>query len=667
MLTGPSASTTLRITETTNGDSNAGWIDDVSVEEVAPTVFGSGISAVTAWDPIFPATAYPNAAALSTPTQTVGPLPNDPRWTNPHAASVFPKNTHIWENTPPMNFNANWINAWSNIASQGPGGQSWTKYSTTVTGEGSFVLQFLADNVSWIYLDGALVGYQDWNWQSVGTGRYTINLTGTGPHELVFIIWDGGGAAGGKFRIETLQSFVSNGGGTPPPPPPPPPPSDKTAPVITAPVGITQEATSAAGAVATFTATAIDNTDGSVPVVASPASGSTFAIGTTAVGLAAADKAGNTATASFNVTVRDTTKPVVTVPANFTVEATGATGATASYAAATATDAVGVTSLTSLPASGTTFALGSTTVTATAKDAAGNTGTASFTITVRDTTAPVITTTSANITTEATSAAGTAVTYTAAAATDAVGPVSIAYSQASGTVFPLGTATVTVTATDGANNAALSKSFTVTVVDTTAPAITVPASITAEATGATGATVSYPVASATDAVGVTALTYSQASGTLFPLGTTTVTVTAKDAAGNTGTKSFTVTVRDTTAPGITATMTPRGGGDDESAQFFTLAFSATDAVGVKTLTAVLNGVTVTNGQVVQLQTIKSGAQSVKRDDGKLQIKATAFSLVVTATDATGNKSTKTIVPVFVKNGKDDDKKDDDKDDKGKDK
>ena len=73
---------------------------------------------------------------------------------------------------------------------------------------------------------------------------------------------------------------------------------------------------------------------------------------------------------------------------------------------------------------------------------------------------------------EATSAAGAVVTYAAASATDAVGPVTISYSQASGTVFALGTTVVTVTATDGAGNTS-SGTFTVTVRDTTPPALTV--------------------------------------------------------------------------------------------------------------------------------------------------------------------------------------------------
>ena len=359
-------------------------------------------------------------------------------------------------------------------------------------------------------------------------------------------------------------------------------PNDVTPPVIAVPADIVAEATSPAGAPVTFTATATDDVDGNVNVVASPASGSTFPIATTPVGLAASDKAGNTATASFNVTVQDKTPPSIgAVPVVAPVEATSPNGAVVTFTVPTATDIVdGTDTVIATPASGSTFAPGNTTVTLKSTDAHGNFS---------------------------------------------------------------------------------SKTFTVTVVDTTAPVITVPTVAAVEATSALGAVVTYPAATATDAVGVTSLTYSKASGTTFPIGTTTVTVTAKDAAGNPSTKSFTVTVKDSTAPAITATMTAKGGGDDESTQFFTIAFSATDLVGVKTLTAVLNGITVTNGQIVQLQLAKSGKQESEKDDGKLKIKATAFSLVVTAADAVPNTSTKTVVPVFVKNGKDsEDKKSDDK-------
>ena len=65
-------------------------------------------------------------------------------------------------------------------------------------------------------------------------------------------------------------------------------------------------ATSAAGAIATFTASALDAIDGPVAVVCAPASGSTFPIGATTVLCSATDAAGNTAAGSFAVTVSDT-------------------------------------------------------------------------------------------------------------------------------------------------------------------------------------------------------------------------------------------------------------------------------------------------------------------------------------------------------------------------
>ncbi|MDQ3422812.1 MAG: HYR domain-containing protein [Actinomycetota bacterium] len=85
--------------------------------------------------------------------------------------------------------------------------------------------------------------------------------------------------------------------------------------------------------------------------------------------------------------------------------------------------------------------------------------------------------------------------------------------------------------------------FTVKVQDTLAPNLTVSANKTAVATSANGAVVSYTAPTATDIVdGSVAASCDKASGSVFALGSTTVTCTAKDAAGNTGAKSFTVTV-----------------------------------------------------------------------------------------------------------------------------
>jgi hypothetical protein len=558
-------------------------VDDAVLTVVPPvvSVFASGITSVTTWDPIFPATALPNwVVTESNPSgPTVGPNAN---WVNPHAATVFPRGSHPWENIPPMDFDASWINYRSSLASEGPGGHSWSKYSIMVTGQGQFVLQFLADNLSWIYIDRVLVGYQGVDWQN-GTGRYTISLTGAGPHELSFIIFDGGGAAGGKFRLETVQSFQENNPGEELPPPPPP--SDTTAPVITAPANITTEAIGPTGAIVSYPVTAMDDVDGPVPVEAIPPSGSMFALGATTVGLGAADAAGNMAYASFSVTVQDTTPPDITAPANVVAEATSATGAEVSFAVPAAADLVsGSVPVVASPASGSTFALGATTVALSAADAAGNAAAASFSVTVQDTTPPAITP-PANIVAEATSAAGAAVSFTVPAAADLVtGSVTVGAAPASGSTFALGTTTVALSTADAVGNAAAA-AFSVTVRDTTAPVITPPANIVAEATSAAGASVTFAVAPALDLVsGSVPVTVAPGSGSTFALGSTTVALNTADAAGNAAAASFAVTVRDTTAPAITPPANIIVEATSAAGAVVTFSASATDAVGVAALT-----------------------------------------------------------------------------------
>src|SRR4029077_8822515 len=108
--------------------------------------------------------------------------------------------------------------------------------------------------------------------------------------------------------------------------------------------------------------------------------------------------------------------------------------------------------------------------------------------------------------------------------------------KASGSTFALGTTTVSFTAKDAAGNTKTG-TFTVVVKDTTAPtwSSSTPANgstIVVQATGPSGAVANY-TASATDAVSAVTITSSKASGSIFALGSTTVVLTAKDAAGNT--------------------------------------------------------------------------------------------------------------------------------------
>jgi hypothetical protein len=122
------------------------------------------------------------------------------------------------------------------------------------------------------------------------------------------------------------------------------------------------------------------------------------------------------------------------------------------------------------------------------------------------------------------------------------GPLAATCSPASGSTFPLGTTTVTCSATDAAGNTG-NNSFTVTVQDTTAPTLTLPSNMTVSATSAAGAVVTFS-ASASDLVdGSVAVTCTPASGSTFAPGTTTVNCSATDAAGNEASGSFTVSVK----------------------------------------------------------------------------------------------------------------------------
>jgi hypothetical protein len=123
---------------------------------------------------------------------------------------------------------------------------------------------------------------------------------------------------------------------------------------------------------------------------------------------------------------------------------------------------------------------------------------------------------------------------------DNSGVVSTTCTHVSGSYFPLGATAVICTATDPAGNSSTG-SFTIRVFDTQAPNLAVSGNIVVDATSPSGAAVSY-VVNATDVVGVEALGCSPDPGN-FPVAITTVTCTAADAAGNTASGAFTVTVK----------------------------------------------------------------------------------------------------------------------------
>jgi hypothetical protein len=311
-------------------------------------------------------------------------------------------------------------------------------------------------------------------------------------------------------------------------------PCDVTPPVIATSGSLTFEATSSAGAVIAYSAAAVDETDGPVPVSCAPANTAVRNLGTHAVTCTATDAAGNVGELVFNVSVEDTTAPVIALPADVMAEATGTTSAVA-IGTATADDHYLATLVNDAPAS---FPLGTTEVTWTATDTSGNEATAVQAVTVVDTTPPDLTA-PPDVGAEATALA-TPVAIGTAAASDIFG-VTISNDAPAG--FALGTTIVTWTAVDDNGNSSTATQQ-VTVTDTTPPGIVAPADILAEANG-TESLLDPGTASATDIFDVVITNDAPAT---YPLGTTIVTWTATDTSGNSASATQSVTVVDTTPP-----------------------------------------------------------------------------------------------------------------------
>jgi hypothetical protein len=286
-----------------------------------------------------------------------------------------------------------------------------------------------------------------------------------------------------------------------------------------------------------------------------------FPTGTTTVIYTATDAAGNSAQVLQLVTVTESpaVNPTITAPADVSRN----TGPGATVCGVVVTDAElgsaiandncpGVTVVRTGVPDGNFFPVGPTIVTYTATDASGNTAQDTQTVTVTDNTVPVVTAPAAVTLNTGPGATICGVTVTnldatlgTGSATDncpGVGAVTRSGVPA-GNVFPVGQTTVTYSATDAHGNTG-SATQVVTVIDNTNPVISCPANIVIEPTCPTGAIGTYATPTATDNCGVQSInrTAGGASGSVFPIGTTTVTHQATDIHGNTASCSFTVTV-----------------------------------------------------------------------------------------------------------------------------
>jgi hypothetical protein len=276
-------------------------------------------------------------------------------------------------------------------------------------------------------------------------------------------------------------------------------------------------------------------------------------VGPNTVTLTVTDVNGNTSTCTTIVTVEDNVPPVANCAAPFTIQldANGMANITVADIENGSTDACGIAN-TSIDITDFTCAdVGPNTVTLTETDVNGNTSTCTTIVTVEDNIPPVANCAAPfTIQLDANGMANITVADIENGSTDACGIANTSIDITDFTCADVGPNTVTLTVTDVNGNVSTCTTI-VTVEDSIPPAIACPADITVNTdAGFCSAIVNFPMPITSDNCGVAtvAQTMGDPSGSMFPVGATTIEFTATDVNGNTNTCSFIITVVDNEAP-----------------------------------------------------------------------------------------------------------------------
>ncbi|HEX6083888.1 MAG TPA: HYR domain-containing protein [Thermoanaerobaculia bacterium] len=441
-----------------------------------------------------------------------------------------------------------------------------------------------------------------------------------GEHTLVVRSIDDGGGVRTHGPVSFTVRAPQNEGGPP---------------LLALPEIVVGEAMSPSGGIVTYEAFAYD-ANGEVPITCTPASGDTFRLGVTIVSCSATNSFGTTV-GSFHAIVTDTMPPVVTVPANISSDTPVVT-----FTASATDNLDGALPVTCFPASGSTFAQGTTRVRCTATDAHANRGEASFNVTV--TGGPPALILPDDLVEEATGPDGAVASFIVTSADDT--PVSC--TPASGSTFPLGSTTVTCTATNASGTS--SGSFSVLVVDTTPPVITAPSLLEVEATSAAGALATYVVTAHDLVDGDVPVSCLPVSGSQFPLGPTDVVCSAIDSRFNGDVIAFQVIVQDTTAPAVTHISATPGTIWPPNHQMVNVTVSATlsDAVDPAPTWKILS---VSSNQPTQgtgdgdtpNDWVITGPNTLQLRSERSSGKERVYTITIETKDAVGNTGTATVV------------------------
>ncbi|HEY5747281.1 MAG TPA: HYR domain-containing protein [Chryseolinea sp.] len=165
---------------------------------------------------------------------------------------------------------------------------------------------------------------------------------------------------------------------------------------------------------------------------------------------------------------------------------------------------------------------------------------------------PTIINCPSNINASAGTSCSAVVTWTPPKTLSVCNLLSLTSTHEPGATFPIGQTKVIYTATDNNNNKSTCN-FNVNVSDNSGPVVTsAPGTITVAADQTCSAKVDWTTPVFTDNCQLASVTSTHLSGSIFRLGTTDVTYTAKDKVGNTTNLKFSVVVEDVSGPETTS-------------------------------------------------------------------------------------------------------------------
>ena len=318
---------------------------------------------------------------------------------------------------------------------------------------------------------------------------------------------------------------------------------DTLSPVITVPSSLSLSIGSSGSVALGNPASATDNC-GTPVITYSKSSFDCSDLGSNTITVTATDANGNSSDELMTVVVSDNIDPTLSLVASnvtLSLDAAGSAVLATSQVVSSATDNCSGVSVTVSPSTFGCADLGSNTVTVTVEDGSGNTTTATKTVTVVDNVDPVITIVSnpADVVLDATGQGTITAAMVASATDNCTATPTVTVTPTTVDCSDLGVVTVTVIASD-ANGNTTTASVPVNVVDNAAPVISSAQSDTTLA--ACDAQFNYAVNVSDNCSYTSTLTSGLASGSMFPVGSTTVSWEFSDASGNTVVHSFEVIV-----------------------------------------------------------------------------------------------------------------------------